>query len=90
LSQANGSPEGIAAAIRGFIADRLGLTATGLTRAEVVEALRTADHDDMAGIVDEALRNLEERIYAGTVSEPGDAATQKLTALCGQLEDILR
>jgi hypothetical protein len=44
----------------------------------------------MAGIVDEALRNLEERIYAGTVSEPGDAATQKLTALCGQLEDILR
>ena len=90
LSQAKGSPEGIAAAIRGFIADRLGLPATGLTRGEAVEALRTTGHDDMASIVDEALRNLEQRIYAGTMGEPGDAATQELAALCGQLEDALR
>jgi hypothetical protein len=44
----------------------------------------------MASIVDEALRNLEQRIYAGTMGEPGDAATQELAALCGQLEDALR
>ena len=90
MSQAKGSPDGIAAAIRGFIADRLGLPAVGLTRADAVEALRIAGHDDMASVVDEVLRDLEARIYAGTMGDPGDAATQELGAYLRELEDALR
>jgi hypothetical protein len=90
LSHAHGSPAAFAAAIRDFIADKFGLAAAGFTRADAVAAVRSSGHEAMADTVDEALRGLEQRIYAGSAGALDAAAADEMTALCRQLENTLR
>jgi len=76
LGQANG-PEDISAAVKGYIADHLDAVATGMTRADVVDKLRSCGVDDkLIREIDELLVRCEERLYSASQSGHGDRLAQ--------------
>jgi len=65
LDAAGGSAEAIATALRGFVADRLGLPAGGLTSDEAVAAVQRSDQPELARALATQLEHLERSIYTG-------------------------
>lgn len=83
LTEAGESPESVAAALRNFVADRLGLPQAGLTRVEAVASLRDAGHAAQADELDTQLASLEQRAYAGSAGHL-DASDLAAIAKLGQ------
>ena len=85
LAAAGSSPEGVAAALRSFVADRLSLPEAGLTRQEAVDCLRQAGHANDAEALDQQLATLEQRAYAGASAALNAADHEAISSLARQL-----
>jgi len=89
LSKAGDAPDAVAAAIRGYIADRSGLPEQGLTSHEAIAAVRDAGAESLVGDVDTMLRDLEARSYAGGGGSLDARTLSDARLLCQRLGEVL-
>jgi hypothetical protein len=86
LDAAEGSAEAIATALRGYVADRLGLPPGGLTSDEAVAAVERRSQPDLARELAAQLERLERSVYAGSEARVDtDAARQLARRLEGSV-----
>lgn len=90
LALAGDSPDAVAAALRSFVADRLSLPESGLTRHEAVEQLRQSGHTEEAAALDQQLATLEQRAYAGASAALSHADQEAITSLARQLSRSIK
>jgi hypothetical protein len=90
LEVSGGSPEAAATALRGYVADRLGLPAGGLTSDEAVQALRHRGQKELAEDLGTLLQDLERRTYAGGSGSLQSTETDDLRQLAKRMEACVR
>ena len=90
LESCGGSPEGAAIALRGYVADRLGLPDGALTSSEAVQAVRTCGQEELAEDLAILLEDLERQSYAGGVDRIQATKADSLRQLAKRMEACVR